>query len=125
MLDPNIKVLIVDEHKTMLHILRSLLEQIGFKDINQASDGAKALEMFKAQKYGLIISEWTLEGISGYDFLQTVRKSENNKDVPFIILAADSTPQNVIKAKEAGVSHYILKPFTLEILQSKIKAVFR
>lgn len=121
----HIKVLIVDEHKAMLHILRSLLEQIGFKYIDQALDGQKALEMFKDGKYGLVISEWTLSELSGYDFLKAVRQSTSNNRVPFIMLAADSTPQNVISAKKAGVSHYILKPFTLDVLKNKIVTVFK
>jgi two-component system chemotaxis response regulator CheY len=123
MLDTNIKVLIVDDYKTMLRIIRNLLNQIGFKDIDEATDGTMALDKFNQADYGLIISDWNMEPMSGFEFLKHVRAGSHNKDVPFIMVTAESKTENVIKAKQAGVSNYIVKPFNAETLKGKIESV--
>lgn len=122
-MDTSVKVLIVDDYKTMLRIVRNLLNQIGFKDIEEATDGQMALEKFNQDNYGLIISDWNMEPMSGYDFLRAVRGGAKNKDVPFIMVTAESKTENVIKAKQAGVSNYIVKPFNAETLKGKIESV--
>jgi len=122
-MNTNMKVLIVDDYKTMLRIVRNLLNQIGFKDIDEATDGQMALGMFQKTNYGLVISDWNMEPMSGYDFLKGVRGGAHNKDVPFIMVTAESKTENVIKAKQAGVSNYIVKPFNAETLKGKIESV--
>lgn len=122
-MNTDIKVLIVDDYKTMLRIVRNLLNQIGFKDIVEATDGEMALEKFKQDKFGLIISDWNMEPMSGYDLLRAIRGGTHNKDVPFIMVTAESKTENVIKAKQAGVSNYIVKPFNAETLKGKIESV--
>ena len=122
-MDTSVKVLIVDDYKTMLRIVRNLLNQIGFTDIEEATDGTMALEKFNQDNYGLIISDWNMEPMSGYDFLKAVRAGAKNKDVPFIMVTAESKTENVIKAKQAGVSNYIVKPFNAETLKGKIESV--
>lgn len=122
-MNTDIKVLIVDDYKTMLRIVRNLLNQIGFKDIDEAMDGTEALEKFQKNKYGLVISDWNMEPMSGYDFLKGVRGGAHNKDCPFIMVTAESKTENVIKAKQAGVSNYIVKPFNAETLKGKIESV--
>lgn len=122
-MNTDMKVLIVDDYKTMLRIIRNLLNQIGFKDIDEAADGTMALEKFKHENYGLVISDWNMEPMSGYDFLKGVRGGTHNKDVPFIMVTAESKTENVIKAKQAGVSNYIVKPFNAETLKGKIESV--
>lgn len=117
------KVLIVDDYNTMLRIVRNLLNQIGFKDIDEATDGTQALELFKQKNYGLVISDWNMEPMSGYDFLKHVRAGSHNQNVPFIMVTAESKTENVIKAKQAGVSNYIVKPFNAETLKGKIESV--
>lgn len=114
----------MDGHKTMLRILKTLLNQIGFEDVDQATDGEEALKMFGERSYGLVISEWDLENLSGYEFLKSVRGGAKNSNAPFIMLAAETKSENVIKAKQAGVNGYIVKPFNQETLEAKIKAVF-
>ncbi len=117
------KVLIVDDYNTMLRIIRNLLNQIGFKDVEEASDGSQALEMFKKKDYGMVISDWNMEPMSGYELLKQIRGGDHNKDVPFIMITAESKTENVIKAKQAGVSNYIVKPFNAETLKGKIESV--
>lgn len=122
-MNTDMKVLIVDDYTTMLRIIRNLLNQIGFKDVDDATDGEKALEKFKQADYGLVISDWNMEPMSGYEFLKEVRAGTHNKDVPFIMVTAESKTENVIKAKQAGVSNYIVKPFNAETLKGKIESV--
>jgi len=114
-------ILIVDDYKTMLRVISSLLGQIGFKHIDEASDGRAGLSMMAGKKYDLIISDWNMEPMSGYDFLIAIRKAGN--DVPFIMITAESKTDNVIAAKQAGVNNYIVKPFSAETLKAKIVAV--
>ena len=121
--DKDMNVLIVDDYKTMLRIINSLLKQIGFSNIDEASDGGMALEMFKKKNYGLVISDWNMEPMSGIDLLKLVRGGTENKDVPFIMITAESKTENVIAAKQAGVNNYIVKPFNAETLKSKLTSV--
>jgi two-component system chemotaxis response regulator CheY len=122
-MNTNIKVLIVDDYNTMLRIVRNLLGQIGFKDVVEASDGTEALEKFKSQNFGLVISDWNMEPMSGYELLKEIRGGTHNSNVPFIMVTAESKTENVIKAKQAGVSNYIVKPFNAETLKGKIESV--
>lgn len=119
----NMKVLIVDDYKTMLRVLHSLLRQMNFTDIEEAEDGAKALEKLKQDTYGLVISDWNMEPMSGMELLKEIRADEGMKDLPFIMITAESSTENVKAAKEAGVSNYIIKPFTAETLQTKLVSV--
>lgn len=121
--DKNMKVLIVDDYKTMLRIVGNLLNQLGFKNVDEASDGSMAHEMFMQNDYGLIISDWNMEPMSGLEFLKLVRTGNKNANVPFIMVTAESKTENVIIAKKAGVSNYIVKPFNAETLKTKMKAV--
>mgnify|MGYP006451023521 CR=1 FL=1 len=121
--DKNMEVLIVDDYHTMLRIIKNLLGQLGFKNVDEATDGQMALEMFQKKKYGLIISDWNMEPMSGIDFLKHVRSANDNADIPFIMITAESKTENVVAAKKAGVSNYIVKPFNAETLKSKISSV--
>ncbi len=124
-MNTGMKVLIVDDYATMLRIIRNLLNQIGFKDVDEAADGTQALEKFKSANYGLVISDWNMEPMSGYELLKEIRGGAHNKDVPFIMITAESKTENVIKAKQAGVSNYIVKPFNAETLKGKIESVLQ
>lgn len=122
--DKNMNVLIVDDYATMRRIIRNLLNQIGFPNIDEANDGQQALAMSGQKKYGLIISDWNMEPMSGLDFLKGLRAgSSDNKSTPFIMVTAESKTENIIAAKQAGVNNYIVKPFNAETLKSKISAV--
>jgi two-component system chemotaxis response regulator CheY len=123
-IDPaSLKVLIVDDYKTMLKIVGNLLHQIGFKNIDEATDGTMALEKLKLAKYDLVISDWNMEPMSGLDLLKTIRADANLKTIPFIMVTAESKTENVVAAKQAGVNNYIVKPFNAVTLKGKIEAV--
>lgn len=124
-LDLNMSVLVVDDYKTMIRIIKNLLKQIGFTDVDDASDGTQALERLKEKSYGLIISDWNMEPMTGYELLKHVRGDENLQNIPFIMVTAEAKSENVVAAKEAGVSNYIVKPFNAQTLKGKIESVFQ
>lgn len=116
-------VLVVDDYKTMIRIIRNLLKQLGFSDVDEAADGTEALGKMKERPYGLVISDWNMEPMTGYQLLKEVRSDDNLKPTPFILITAESKTENVIAAKKAGVNNYIVKPFNAATLKSKIEAV--
>jgi len=116
-------VLVVDDYQTMVRIIRNFLKQIGFTDVDDASDGGQALEKLKAKKYGLILSDWNMEPMTGLDLLKAVRADAGLAGIPFIMVTAEAKPENVITAKKEGVNNYIVKPFDADTLQKKIETV--
>jgi two-component system chemotaxis response regulator CheY len=119
------KVLIVDDYSTMRRIIRNLLSQIGYTDVDEAADGQDALSKLRSGvNYGLVISDWNMEPMTGYDLLREVRADDKLKAMKFIMVTAESKTDNVVAAKKAGVDNYIVKPFNAATLQSKINAVF-
>jgi two-component system chemotaxis response regulator CheY len=121
--DKNMAVLIVDDYKTMLRIIRNLLRQIGFNNVDEASDGATALQKLRRDTFGLVISDWNMEPMTGLQLLKEVRADEKLRGTPFIMVTAESKTENVIAAKKAGVNNYIVKPFNAATLKSKMTAV--
>ncbi len=121
--DKNMKVLIVDDYRTMLRILRNLLRQLDFRNVHEATDGSDALQKLKEGGFGLIISDWNMEPMTGIQLLRAVRADDKLKHIPFIMVTAESKPENVIAAKQAGVSNYIVKPFNAETLRGKMASV--
>ena len=121
--DKEMNILIVDDYKTMLRIIRNLLRQLGFANIDEATDGSMALQMLRGGNYGLVISDWNMEPMTGLQLLREVRADAKLKGTPFIMVTAESKSENVIAAKEAGVSNYIVKPFNAETLQAKMTSV--
>ncbi len=122
-IDTGMKVLIVDDYKTMLRILRNLLRQLNFHNVNEANDGAEALQLLRGDSYGLIISDWNMEPMTGIELLREVRSDDRLKPIPFIMVTAEDKTENIIAAKQAGVSNYIVKPFNAETLNKKISSV--
>lgn len=123
-INKNMSILIVDDYKTMLRIVRGLLNQIGFNNIDEATDGGMAWDMVQKKPYGLIISDWNMEPMSGFEFLKLVRGNDATKPIPFIMVTAESKTDNIIAAKQAGVSNYIVKPFNAQTLKQKIETIF-
>ena len=123
-LDLSMPVLVVDDYSTMVRIIRNLLAQLGFGDVDDAKDGASALVKMRIKRYGLVISDWNMEPMTGYDLLKEVRADPGLGHVPFIMVTAESNTENVIAAKKAGVNTYIVKPFNAQTLKSKIESVF-
>jgi two-component system chemotaxis response regulator CheY len=122
-IDRAMNVLIVDDYKTMLRIIRNLLKQIDFNNVEDASDGTEALTKLRAGAFGLVISDWNMVPMTGLQLLQEVRADARLKSTPFIMITAESKTENVIAAKAAGVSNYIVKPFNAETLKDKIEKV--
>jgi two-component system chemotaxis response regulator CheY len=117
-------VLIVDDYKTMLRIIRNLLNQLGFDNVDEATDGAMALSKLRQGSYGLIISDWNMEPMTGLQLLKEVRADVKLKGIPFVMVTAESKTENVVAAKAAGVTNYIVKPFNADTLKQKLVAVF-
>ena len=121
--DKGMSILIVDDYKTMLRIIRNLLKQLGFNNVDEASDGAEALNKMRSKSYGIIISDWNMEPMTGYELLKEVRSDDILKKTPFIMVTAESKTDNVIAAKKAGVNNYIVKPFNAATLKQKLSSV--
>ena len=121
--DKNMSILIVDDYKTMLRIIRNLLKQLGFNSVDEAIDGSSALTKLRDKDFGLVISDWNMEPMSGLQLLKEVRADVKLKEIPFIMITAESKSENVIAAKEAGVSNYIVKPFNAATLKGKLSTV--
>lgn len=121
--DKSMNVLVVDDYKTMIRIVRGLLEQLGFRNIDDATDGPSALEKIQTKDYGLILSDWNMSPMTGYELLQKVRADARTKNIPFLMVTAEAKTENVIAARQAGVNNYIIKPFTLAVLKQKLTAV--
>ena len=123
-IDAAMPILVVDDYQTMVRIIRNLLKQIGFENVDEASNGEAALSKIRSKRYSLIISDWNMEPMTGFQLLQKVREDTTSADVPFIMVTAESKTDNVIAARRAGVNHYIVKPFNAATLKAKIDAVF-
>ena len=122
--DTSMPILVVDDYNTMIRIIRNLLRQLGFQDVDDAPDGSIALSKMHIKRYSLIISDWNMEPMTGYELLKQVRSDPNLAATPFIMVTAESKTENVIAAKQAGVNNYIVKPFNADTLKNKIDAVF-
>jgi two-component system chemotaxis response regulator CheY len=122
--DISMPILVVDDYKTMVRIIRNLLKQLGFQHVDDAADGTEALSKMREKKYGLVISDWNMEPMTGYELLKEVRGDTQLSRTPFIMVTAESKTENVVAAKKAGVDNYIVKPFNAQTLKSKIDAVF-
>jgi two-component system chemotaxis response regulator CheY len=123
-LNKNMRVLIVDDYNTMLRILRNLLRQLEFVNVDEATNGQEALDKMQREPFDLVISDWNMAPMTGLDLLRSVRADASLRKTPFIMVTAESKTENVIAAKQAGVSNYIVKPFNAETLRAKIGSVF-
>ena len=122
-INKDMAILVVDDYKTMLRIIRNLLKQLDFGNVDEATDGAEALQKLRKKEYGLVISDWNMEPMTGLQLVREVRSDKKLKKLPFIMVTAESKTENVVAAKEAGVSNYIVKPFNAETLKQKIASV--
>lgn len=121
--DMTMPILIVDDYKTMLRIVRNLLKQLGFENVEEASDGSEALNKMREQKFDLVISDWNMEPMTGIQLLREVRGDDDLKNTPFIMITAESKKENVVAAAQAGVNNYIVKPFNAATLKTKLTSV--
>ncbi len=124
-MDLSMKILIVDDFSTMRRILKNILKQLGFSEITEADDGTTALEELKQNKCDLIICDWNMPKMTGIDLLKTIRADEELKAIPFLMVTAEAQKQNVIEAVKAGVSNYVVKPFTADQISEKLEKIFK
>jgi len=122
-IDKNMKILVVDDFATMRKVIRNLLKQVGYNNITEAEDGVVALRILKSQKVDFIISDWNMPNMSGIEFLKAVRVDNELSGLPFLMVTAEALKENVVQAVKAGVSNYIVKPFTAEVLNEKIEKI--
>ena len=116
------KVLVVDDYATMRRIIKNQLTQLGYTDVDEAATGEDALAKLREAHYGLVISDWNMDGMTGYDLLRKVRSDDKLKATPFIMITAEAKADHAIAAREAGADNYLLKPFNTTVLESKIGA---
>jgi len=122
-MDKSIKILVVDDFATMRKVIRNLLKQVGYENITEAEDGVSALKTLKSQKIDLIVSDWNMPNMTGLELLKEVRADEELRPTPFLMVTAEALQDNVIAAVKAGVSNYIVKPFSAEVLNEKIQKI--
>ncbi len=115
-------ILIVEDRLVMLKIIRRLLVQLGYSDIDDALNGLGALEKVRSKRYDLILSDWNMDGMTGFELLKVLRADPETATVPFVLITAEAKQENMLAAKAAGANGYLLKPFKLDMLQSTIKA---
>jgi two-component system chemotaxis response regulator CheY len=116
-------VLVVDDYKTMVRIIQNLLSEIGFKSLDGANDGEEAFNKMRLKRYGLVVADWNMTPMSGFDLLRKVRADSEMAKTPFILVTGESRPENVLAAKEAGVNNYVVKPFNAQTLKLKVASV--
>ncbi len=122
-IDKSLPILIVDDYRTMIRIIRNLLTLLGFEDLEEAQDGRAALAKLRSRRFGLVISDWNMEPMSGIDLLQEVRADPELQALPFIMVTADGREERIALARAAGVSGYVVKPFNAETLAQRIASV--
>jgi two-component system, chemotaxis family, chemotaxis protein CheY len=123
-MDLNMKVLIIDDFATMRRILKNVLRQVGFTNIIEADDGKTALKELNKEKVDLILCDWNMPEMPGIDLLRHVRSDDHLKDIPFVMVTAEAQKENILEAVKAGVSNYVVKPFTAETINEKLQKVF-
>ncbi|HET9961017.1 MAG TPA: chemotaxis response regulator CheY [Nitrospiraceae bacterium] len=123
--DPNMKILVVDDMSTMRRIVKNILKQLGFNNLEEAENGQDALTKLKADNYGFVVSDWNMPVMMGIDMLRAIRADDQLKKIPVLMVTAEAQKENLIEAVQAGVSNYIVKPFTAETMQEKISKIFK
>jgi len=118
-----LKVLVVDDFPTMRRIVKNLLKQLGYENIDEAEDGSQALAKLKAGGYGLLITDWNMPVMEGIDLLKNVRADDALKELPVLMVTAEAEKDKVITAIKAGVDNYVVKPFTAEVLKEKLEKI--
>ncbi len=123
MFDQKMKILVVDDFPTMRRIVRNLLKELGYLNVDEADDGSTALTKLRNEKFDFIISDWNMPKMTGLDLLKAVREDSNLKDIPFLMVTAEAQKENVVLAVQAGVNNYVVKPFTAVTLKEKMDKI--
>ena len=123
--DLSMKILIVDDMVTMRRIVKNVLKQLGFSNIDEAENGQDGLQKLKSSKYDFVVSDWNMPVMTGIDMLRAIRADEKLKAIPVLMVTAEAQQSNLVEAVQAGVSNYIVKPFTAETMQEKLAKIFK
>ncbi len=123
--DPSMKIMVVDDMSTMRRIVKNLLKQLGFANVDEAENGQEALIKLRSDKFGFVVSDWNMPVMSGIELLRAIRADEGLKAIPVLMVTAEAQKENIIEAVQAGVSNYVVKPFTAETLQEKMAKIFK
>lgn len=124
MADKNIKFLVVDDMSTMRRIVRTILKELGFDNVEEAEDGNDALNKLRLTKFDFVISDWNMPNLDGLEMLKAIRADENLKTLPVMLVTAEAKKENIIEAAKAGASGYVVKPFTAAVLEEKLTKIF-
>ena len=125
MLDQNMKILVVDDFSTMRRIIRNILREIGYNNVDEADDGSTALEKLKSAKFDFVVTDWNMPNMPGIELLKAIRQDEVLKDTPVLMVTAEAAKENVVTAVAAGVNNYIVKPFTAAALKDRIDIILQ
>ena len=121
---PDMKILVVDDFATMRRIIKNILKQLGYDNVEEADDGSSALAKLKATKFDFIITDWNMPNMSGLELLKAVRADEGLKGIPVLMVTAEAMKENIVEAIKSGVSNYVVKPFTAEVMKEKVDKIF-
>ena len=124
MADTNMKFLVVDDFSTMRRIVRNLLKELGFTNVQEAEDGVDALNKLRGEKFDFVVSDWNMPNMTGIDLLRNIRADAALKHLPVLMVTAEAKKENIIEAAQAGASGYVVKPFTAATLDEKLKKIF-
>ncbi len=122
--DLNMKILVVDDMSTMRRIVKNILKQLGFSNMDEAENGQEALQKLRADTFGFVVSDWNMPVMPGIEMLRAIRADEKLKHIPVLMVTAEAQKENLIEAIQAGVNNYVVKPFTAETMQEKINKIF-
>ena len=125
MADPNMKFLVVDDFSTMRRIVRNLLKELGFTNVDEAEDGVDALNKLRGDHFDFVVSDWNMPNMTGIDLLRAIRADDKLKHLPVLMVTAEAKKENIIMAAQAGASGYVVKPFTAATLDEKLKKIFQ
>lgn len=123
--DPNMKILIVDDMATMRRIVKTVLKQLGFSNITEAENGEEGLQKLRSEEFHFVVSDWNMPVMTGIDMLRAIRADEKLKAIPVLMVTAEAQQHNLVEAVQAGVSNYIVKPFTADTMQEKLAKIFK
>ncbi|BBI98343.1 two-component system response regulator [Ferrigenium kumadai] len=125
MADPNMKFLVVDDFSTMRRIVRNLLKELGFTNVEEAEDGVDALSKLRAGNFQFVVSDWNMPNMTGIELLRSIRADATLKHLPVLMVTAEAKRENIIEAAQAGASGYVVKPFTAATLDEKLQKIFQ
>lgn len=123
--DPNMKLLVVDDFSTMRRIIRNLLKELGFTNVQEAEDGREALNKLRSESFEFVVTDWNMPNMTGIELLRAIRADAKLKHLPVLMVTAEAKRENIIEAAQAGASGYVVKPFTAATLDEKLKKIFQ